>query len=743
MNPPEQQTSNPVTTASSGPFLTDTTSEEQADKGVPLQQLHLIEGTGDGDHPHLLTPAVWQDRLREVPEAKPVTAESRIVVPRSPVTYAGKITFVSDVAGVLGVVDFVQQRPVSFIGFDTEFRYDRPPVQVTKNKTAFDPTSIHPFLLSLAVAEPGEDGGLIIYRFVIDLRVPGIQDVLAELLQLPICFVGHFIHVELLCLWKLGLPEPTQVWDTCIFEKASRLGLGHKKYKQKAGADEVEEAQAAQEAAEDEEFSNSLLATCQRYVVPHPFAGNKEQMQASFMTHPDGKAFSQVQIDYAAADAVAAASLYPLQVNQAMKSGLLHHMVTIEMPWVVTTARMAWRGVLKDPVLCRRVGQIAVEHSARIRQELAEQGLQNPDSHPQLVNFFTERGLIDLFYRNGKYSFDKEQLAEFRDCHPAIHRVEVVRKIDSLLRGKLLGDELIGTDGRVHPTYTQLGAHSGRQSSSGPNILGLGRVHRPLIIASPGRGLGEVDLSQIEIGIAAALYRDEHLVRMFNSGDVYSAMAVMFFAKDLSEEDRNLDSLVFKKKHSQLRSKMKTLTLAIIYGMTDHGLALRLDVHRSEAAVLLQRFLDMFPTLRAALHEGPQYGALRGFVSTVTGLRRHRPLGSGHLTNWDRNWMKNTPVQGSAADVFKAAGNRLDQLYQLHDAWLLVPVHDAYLFEAPLPVLVEVAELTARVLRDTVQEYFPVLRPQVEINIQHPECWNKDGHHDSVERWLENPLFKL
>ena len=105
--------------------------------------------------------------------------------------------------------------------------------------------------------------------------------------------------------------------------------------------------------------------------------------------------------------------------------------------------------------------------------------------------------------------------------------------------------------------------------------------------------------------------------------------------------------------------------------------------------------------------------------------------------------MTNHPVQGSAAVVFKVAGIRLDKLYRPFEARLLVPLHDAYLFEAPRHVLQEVADLTGRVLCEAVQEYFPVLRPQVEPNIKHPACWNKDGRFDSVERWMEDPAFSL
>src|SRR5262249_25262241 len=110
---------------------------------------------------------------------------------------------------------------------------------------------------------------------------------------------------------------------------------------------------------------------------------------------------------------------------------------------------------------------------------------------------------------------------------------------------------------------------------------------------------------------------------------------------------------------------------------------------------------------------------------------------------WERNWMRNHPVQGSAAAVFKVAGNRLDRLYRRYDAWLLVPLHDAYVFEAPMENLKEVGDLTERVLCETVQEHFPALEPRAEMNVSHPDCWNKDGRCDSIERWLEDPLFSL
>jgi DNA polymerase-1 len=427
----------------------------------------------------------------------------------------------------------------------------------------------------------------------------------------------------------------------------------------------------------------------------------------------------------------------------AAAGGVLHHLVTVEMPWVTTNARMIWRGVRVDRDKARRASEACDRHLATLAPRLAAAGLNNVRSHKQLTQYFENHGLLPLFRRGGSFSFDKRQLETLENCHPAIRLVRMTRRVLDLRKEKILDGVFEGADGRHHPDHRQLGTHTGRQTCRWPNVLGLARIFRPLIVPEPGRGIGEVDLSQIEVGIAGAVYRDDRLVEMFNSGDVYSAMAQGFYADDIPEPDRALSSGAFKVKYKYFRDRMKACTLGIIYGVTPHGLALQLGVDAGQAAGLLGRFFGMFPALREAQDEAGQYGVLRGYVSTATGLRRHRPRVAGAPSSWERNWMTNLPVQGTAAMVFKAAGNRLDRLYRRHDAWLILAVHDAYVYEAPLEVLGEVGELTQRVMCETVEEYFPELRPRAEVNETHPECWNKEGHADSLERWMEDPLFTL
>jgi DNA polymerase-1 len=640
------------------------------------------------------------------------------------------------------MADFAQQRPLAHIGFDFEFRYDRPGVVINQDHTAYDPRSIRPLLLALSLAQAEGDAGGRLFNFVIDLRRPDVYPAVGEVLRLPVRFVGHFLQAEFYCLFQLALPEPRSLWDSWVLERARYLGRYHPRYRLPSGADEADQARVKAEIEEDDLFRYSLPATCQRYGVPYALAVQKQRLQESFLHHPEGADFTAEQIQYAAEDAIAVTRLYPLQVSAAAQAGILHHLETIEMPWTRTNARIGWHGLRLDPDGRRQVLDACRRHLPGLEQRLAAYGITNVRSQTQIKAFLAKVGLLELFRRHGKYSFDKDQLHRFQDRHPALPLLRAARRAHDLQADKILAPEMVGADGRLHPEHRQLGAHTGRQTSRWPNVLGLDRVLRPLIVPDSGRGIGDVDWAQIEVGLAGAVYGDRDLVTMFNTGDVYAAMGQHFYRHQLSEEDRALTGLAFKRRHPALRARMKSCTLGIIYGLTPHGLALDLNIPVPEAAALQRKFLDMFPQVQKALAREAAFGTLRGYASTVTGLHRHRAA-QGPASAWERNWLVNHPVQASAAVLLKDAGNRLDKLYRQYDAWLIVPFHDAFVFEAPLAVLDEVADLTGQVMCQTVQEYFPELRPRVEVNLSHPECWNKEGHADALARWLEDPTYSI
>ena len=181
----------------------------------------------------------WNERVQQV-KTEPIIKRVDYGLKKSPRYYSEKTNFINSIDGAQAMLEFALQRPLSHIGFDTEFRFDRPGVVIDINHTAYDPKSIHPLLLSLSMAEhTGDDGGAL-YNFVIDLRIPELLPALKELFRLPITFCGHFAKVELFCLWKLGLIEPNILWDTFIFEKCLNLGRFHHKYKLQKVTDKIE-----------------------------------------------------------------------------------------------------------------------------------------------------------------------------------------------------------------------------------------------------------------------------------------------------------------------------------------------------------------------------------------------------------------------------------------------------------------------------------------------------------------------
>jgi len=694
----------------------------------------MTPGTAQTDRPKLFVGPGFTSQAGIRPPPRPTPP---VVIPRTAVHYTGAITVVRTAADAAEMLDFVSQRDITSVGIDTEFRYSTPAVVMPDGKTTYRVRDVVPLLVSLAFVEPATNGGVVLYRFVVDVRVSAARATLPDLFRLPAVYVGHSLKAELFCLWQLGVTEPATVWDTMVCEAALHLGVHHPKNVPATRA--AGSGAGADAAAAARESTLGLLATCGRYRVDHPFRGDKDRLRQSFLDHPPDAPFRPEQIEYAAADAVAAAGLYLPQVAEAARRGVLTHLAGVEMPTVVTVARATWRGVRYDPAKTAMLRLAAAANLPVIRARLRDAfGIENPSSYPQLGRFFTAAGVIDFFVHDGKATFDKEQLEACLAVHPAVAPLRAVRRILDMEKQLAAAEVLAGPEGRVHPEFRVLGAASGRLTGKWPNVMGLGRVFRPLVVPTPGYGIGEADWAQIEVGVTGAVYGDADLVRMFNTEDVYVAMARTFFANDLPAGAAGLTAAAFKRQHGSYRDKMKVCTLGVIYGLTAHGLATRMGVSAAEAEAFIARFVAMFPALRAAQHLAPTRAALKGCVSNVSGLRRYRARG-GHPTTLERNWVVNYPVQGAAATAFKLAINRLDQLYRPLDAWLLIPMHDAVVFEAPLARLPEAADLTRRVMVEVVREVFPVLRPRVDVNVSHPGCWNKDGRHDSLETWAADP----
>ena len=613
---------------------------------------------------------------------------------------------------------------VGAIAFDTEFGNHRAPVDLGRGRFWSDPRSIRPLLLSAAIWVPDRRR---VIRVAFDLRVPEVVARLPALFRLGTVFVAHFIQAELHTLWSLELePVLHQVHDTHVAARALDLGRAHGK------------VTVGEEAAPERVGKHALLGLCARYDIPHPHAGVKDALQQSFLDHPDGAPFSPKQIDYALADAEVTLRVYLAQQPEITAAGLGPHLHQVEFPFAEVNARMIWDGV---PVSLDRLDDLhtgllrAVQHEG---ETLHGMGLENARSPGQVLAFLSARGLRDRLFSGGKVSTEDAVLERIELLDPAITHIRRHRKYARLLGDRLFDGSLIGADGRLHPRHSHLGAATGRNTCSAPNIVGITKTFRPIVTAPPGRALVELDFAQIEVCIAAAVHGDPDLLAAANSGDVYSSMAQMFYRESLPPEQLTLDTAAFKRARPDLRNRMKVFTLATIYNMTDRGVADSFGVSLPEARRQRLAFFERFPGLAAAMRQAEENGAVRGFAPIAGGLRRWIERGPKAA-----NQHVNTPVQGAAGVVFRKALVDLHRHFRGTGTFLGLPVHDAVVLECDAEEVADVAAEAALIMKSAVRAYFPELRPRIDVNAEDPTCWNKDGKSDSLQRFLSDPDFKL
>jgi DNA polymerase I-like protein with 3'-5' exonuclease and polymerase domains len=666
---------------------------------------------------------------------------TRMDVPRA----AAEIVRVTDGVSASALLEVLRSVTVSAIAIDSEYAFDRSAVPLRSDREWNDIRSQRPICVSLAawVATDGGSGDGCILRAVLDVRRPGIAAVLGESLRLRVPFVFHHAKVELFTLWSLGLePDLYQLYDTYIVAACLNLGRLHKRAHRGERGGEAEQIRSEEELTRRKAHGLSLVGQCEQYGLGYPHSDSKDELRQNFLRlGPDGPLTERL-VEYAAADAEWTLRLYVAQQADILRQGLHAHLHTIEFPFTIANARMEWRGVHVDPArrdLVRRAASGAANYYAG---ELKKHGIDPPGSRPKFLDAMKVAGLLAHFQRGGEFSTEDRLLETVEALHPAIRALRMHRRYGRLANEEWLTGALMGADGRVHPVHHQLGAATGRNSCTTPNIAGIGRALRPVVTAPAGRGIVELDYSQIEVGVAAAEYDDPDLIAAFNSGDVYAAMALRFFAEKLSAEERGLAPREFKKRRPGLRDRMKTFVLAVIYNIQAPALAARFSIGAAEAERERERFLDLFPPLKRRLEESVAFGAVRGYATVVSGLRRHVEQ-YGKPSTWTRNFLRNTPIQGSAAVVFKHAVVLLDREFRGTDTWLVLPVHDSIVIECAIGGLDDVAERAAQIMRSALHAYYPKLRARVDVNKAGPTCWNKDGHVDSLDRFLEDPTYRL
>lgn len=395
----------------------------------------------------------------------------------------------------------------------------------------------------------------------------------------------------------------------------------------------------------------------------------------------------------------------------------------IERPLVRVLARMELAGVLVDRAELERLGRDLAEEARRLELEVQElAGVSFVVNSPQQLGdvLYARLGLSPAKKtRTGRNSTDSQSLEKLRDEHPivpAILRYREVEKLRSTYTDALVHE--IGPDGRIHATFNQTVARTGRLSSDAPNLHNIpvrtqeGRQLRRAFVPAPGTRFLVADYNQIELRVIAHLAQDPGLVGAFRAGaDIHSMTAARIFGVEPSEVT------------VAMRSKAKMVSYGLAYGMEAYGLAQRLAIQRDEAAQILKSYFENFPTVRSYMDAVVAEARDKGYTETLFGRRRMIPELSSNQYSvrmaGERQAM-NAGIQGLAADIFKFALVRLDaRLDALRmRSRLVLQVHDEVILEVPSDEEDRAQEVTLEAMRGAAELSVPL-----EVNLSWGSSW--------------------
>jgi DNA polymerase-1 len=402
--------------------------------------------------------------------------------------------------------------------------------------------------------------------------------------------------------------------------------------------------------------------------------------------------FSQVGLDeagrYAAEDADITLRLHHALQPQLLAVPALYSVYRdIEMPLVPVLATIEANGVHIDMAELRRQSQDLGVRMLAAQQKATELAGHtfNLDSPKQLqAVLFDELKLPALVKTpTGQPSTNEEALEAIAEQHElprVILEYRGLAKLRSTYTDKL--PEMVNPDtGRVHTSYHQSGAATGRLSSSDPNLQNIpirtddGRRIRRAFVAPPGRKLLACDYSQIELRIMAHLSEDPGLVRAFEQGaDVHRATAAEVFGRALDDVTPNE------------RRAAKAINFGLMYGMSAFGLARNLGIDRGQAQDYVALYFSRYPGVRDFMERMRQQAREQGYVETLFGRRLYlndiNARNQGLRAGAERAAI-NAPMQGTAADIIKRAMVRVDDWLQTQDgqARMILQVHDELVFE--------------------------------------------------------------
>ncbi|PCI96212.1 MAG: DNA polymerase I [Flavobacteriales bacterium] len=425
-------------------------------------------------------------------------------------------------------------------------------------------------------------------------------------------------------------------------------------------------------------------------------------------------------VDYACEDADITLQLKN-QFEPKMNETLKKLMDEIETPLIPVLGAMEKEGINLDvPALAKFSDELEILITDLTKKILDLTGEEfNIDSPKQLGEvLFDKMKIVEKAKKTktGQYSTSEDVLSKLKNKHeiiPYILEYRSLKKLKSTYVDAL--PELVNKDdGKIHTSYMQTVAATGRLSSNNPNLQNIpirtekGReIRKAFIPRNDDYTLLAADYSQIELRIIAALSGDENMQEAFVKGeDIHTATAAKVFGVEAKDVDRDM------------RSKAKAVNFGIIYGQSAFGLSQNLNIPRKEAKEIIDTYFENYPKLKAYMESNIDFAKEHGYVETV--MQRRRNLKDINSANAivrgaaERNAI-NAPIQGSAADIIKIAMINIHKEFekQQFKTKMLLQVHDELVFDVFKPELDQIKDIVKDKMENAVKLVVPL---DVEMN---------------------------
>lgn len=467
--------------------------------------------------------------------------------------------------------------------------------------------------------------------------------------------IGQNIKYDMLVLRRYGIEVKGPLFDTMIAHYVLQPELHH-------GMDYLAEIYLKYETIKIEEL-----------------IGPKGKNQRNMRDLPPADVYK-----YACEDADVTLKLKHKLEEELKKNNCEELFYQIEMPLVAVLTYMEWNGVRIDTEALKQTSAHYTERMNQIEQEIYTLAGESFNiASPKQVGdiLFDKLKITDKARKTkskGQYITSEEVLESLRHKHEIVGKILDYRGLRKLLSTYIdaLPELINPRTHKIHTSFNQAVAATGRLSSSNPNLQNIpirnedGKEIRKAFIPDDGCEFFSADYSQIELRIMAHLSGDQNMIEAFRSGyDIHAATAAKVFKKDILEVTR------------EERSKAKTANFGIIYGISAFGLAERMDVDRKEAKELIDGYFETYPDVKKYMDESIELARKQGYIETIFKRKRFLPdINSRNAVvrgYAERNAI-NAPIQGSAADIIKVAMVRIYRRFMEERlrSTMIIQVHD-------------------------------------------------------------------